>query len=713
MPSMFAHRPRPWLAAILIGAILGGLGLRMLGLELWIDHPERLMFDYQGRERPILLAIDGYYYLDLARDLLDGTYDISDPSRNVPQGDVRPYPPPLLSLITAWFAAASQQPLEWIALLLPPLLGVMVALPVYLLGRDLGGRVHAAIAVLFALLAPYLFQRSGVGWFDTDALNVTFSLLASAIGLRVTQAANARARAGWLLLGLVNAGLFMLWWHTQPLLPLALALAPPAIGLLLAGDQTRTRRLTWLGGLTLAGLLVAIMVQPKLLSIEHIRNYANLLKLVAGDAAGAIFPKGGTLITELQAPEFDQLVKQASGHLLVFLAGLLGLAGLLIRHRARLLVLATLMALGAFSLIAERFAVFLGPLLALGLGYLGGELFVHARKLSTGPRHAASVILILLLGLAAWPSLQASLAATEHMPRWQPGHFQGFTKLAEVTEPDAAIWTAWDHGYPLHLYSRRATLGDGRFNRDHLPYVLNHPLTMPDARQAANWIHFYVARGTAGLNALADRRGGMPAGIDFLQRVMAAGPGQAGQLLLSEHYAEADQVAEQLAFFFPADSRPVYLLITDLWANYPWYEVGAWDFDQRRRAKQLYRTYGNLHNLQSSNLVRGYQTVDHQWQLEVDTHNGRFSLITPGQKQSNRLSRLTIGFQSSRFQPGPFELSIREPDKLALLQRSNTRQTTLNKLFFERNWAFYQQGFERVEDQSPSYQIWRVLPSRN
>ena len=75
--------------------------------------------------------------------------------------------PPLLSLLTAAISSVTGIPLLRIAVFLPPLLGILLVLPVFFLGRHLGGTVCGLLSALFAATSGYYLYRSSLGFFDT------------------------------------------------------------------------------------------------------------------------------------------------------------------------------------------------------------------------------------------------------------------------------------------------------------------------------------------------------------------------------------------------------------------------------------------------------------------------------------------------------------------------------------------------------------------
>ena len=81
---------RAWTIVAL--ALIYGIGLyaRLEDYPKWREHPKA--FFQQGN--PVLAGGDGYYYLRLARDLDEGTYEPKDALRWYPDRPARPSPLP-------------------------------------------------------------------------------------------------------------------------------------------------------------------------------------------------------------------------------------------------------------------------------------------------------------------------------------------------------------------------------------------------------------------------------------------------------------------------------------------------------------------------------------------------------------------------------------------------------------------------------------------
>ena len=199
---------RRWLEVIAFVLVLTiGFTVRFEDIRDWNAHPEWAL--YEGE--PLIIENDGYRYLRYSRDLLEGTYDVVDDKRNAPHGAKRSFPPPLLSLVAVGVAKISPLSLNWLGVVLPPLLGVLLAFPVYGLGRFYGGPITGLMAALLSLLSLEYLYRSSLGWFDADCMNVTWATGGVYCFLRFGVDTGKR-RYFYLIGGFIISGLFRWWW---------------------------------------------------------------------------------------------------------------------------------------------------------------------------------------------------------------------------------------------------------------------------------------------------------------------------------------------------------------------------------------------------------------------------------------------------------------------------------------------------------------------
>ncbi|MCZ7597639.1 MAG: hypothetical protein M5U09_07760 [Gammaproteobacteria bacterium] len=228
-----------WTIAALAAVFVFALFLRLDNLVRWQELPHAYFVD----DAPMLLNVDGYYYLDLARDLVEGNYKPVDLDRVVPDGRPRPLPPPLLPVLTASVQKLSGASFEWVGVVLPAVVGAFIVLPVFALGYRLGGGVMALVAAFAAAASPHYLQRTTLGWFDTDGLVVVLPLAIARALMRFAETGGAHR---WrYLAAAVVFEMIMLWWWDYGLGPsLAAFLLPFAVAVFLYPHDRMTRR--WL-----------------------------------------------------------------------------------------------------------------------------------------------------------------------------------------------------------------------------------------------------------------------------------------------------------------------------------------------------------------------------------------------------------------------------------------------------------------------------------
>ena len=411
-----AGHVRKWLwvqIMALVCVIAVGLWVRLEDLVPWYREPGRAFYSNQ----PLLTALDGLFYLTLARDLVEGTYHPIDEKRAVPDCPPRPALPPLISCLTAVVAKVVPISLNWIAVLLPAVLGVLVFLPVYGLGRFFGGPMTGTVAALMVLLSPYYVYRSGLGWFDTDVLNVTFATAAAYFFLKFGVTSGPR-RYYHFVAGMINYGLCLWWWDQTPDAVTAICLAPLGVAILFFyRPRGRERWIFW--GAIFLGVLVLLLWK----GIAPISQLITLLwakfSYISKDTAGA-YPNIGISISEQVRPSFESMVPISSGNSLTFVTALCGLAWMIWRYWKESLFLGVLFGLSVLAFVyARRFAIFCAPLTALGVAFLVNEVW----KLRTRFR-ALAYVTPLVVAVLIWPMLEINHAQT-YWPKEQPNLVAG------------------------------------------------------------------------------------------------------------------------------------------------------------------------------------------------------------------------------------------------------------------------------------------------
>ncbi|ACV67587.1 Oligosaccharyl transferase STT3 subunit [Desulfohalobium retbaense DSM 5692] len=221
-------------------------------------------------------------------------------------------------------------------------------------------------------------------------------------------------------------------------------------------DIIRTR---FTGTALLAGVLVLFpvfhgaavvtkLIEPALsyAKINLSRETESLLKL----------PTVKQSIREAQNIDWLAIMDRLAGHWALFIPALLGTAWMVIK-RPLALSLLPLLGLSILSFkLGNRFAMYGGPVLGLGLG------FGTVSLLST----MSSKRTILWFG-ALCVAFVASCPLSNTADMLRPGpvipkiYAQTFMELAENTPQDAQLWQWWDYGYAAQYYAQRRSFGDG------------------------------------------------------------------------------------------------------------------------------------------------------------------------------------------------------------------------------------------------------------
>jgi dolichyl-diphosphooligosaccharide--protein glycosyltransferase len=684
-PACRTHHPVYWF--VIVAILLLSLWIRTDDLRAWIDQPHRAFHDGQ----PILINFDGYFYLSLARDLLEDRYSAFDELRGVPEPQKRPMPPPMISLITAAVAAITPFSLDWVATLLPVLLGILLAVPLYLFSRLYGGGLMAIVAICVGLCARYYVYRSNVGWFDTDCLNATLALLVTYLFLRFGMISTTR-RYLYLAGGFLASLFFFLWWDQTHTAVVMIALCP--LILVVAVYYRPMGRERWLavGVTVLIGISLLIWQGPQIFWLPLERAMIAMgyvTKAQLGD-----FPNTAQSVMEQARPDLQSLARISTGNIVTFFLGIVGLAWLLICRKRQALPLIVLFGLGCFSfLFARRFMIFLNPFLAIGLGFAIQQLWTLQSRWPW-TRIAAPIGAAIVCLFAAKDSLQRV-----YWPKEIPPIVAGQQRLAEESSTDALVWAWWDHGYPIRYWSRRATINDGSLHNGPRTVSNAIPLSSRNPRQAANFMHFYAVRGVQGLQAVLDQSDSPENGMQVMQHVFAAGPEAAAPILRRSGLTPLNQ---WLDFFFPGQQREIYLFL-DLRAartTHWWHWFGTWDMAKQRGV------HGKFQLIRNCRLdKRGI----HAPNLSVDITEG---ILTWNQRKlplarfyhNNGQTLKRSDYQRS----SRWYFAFHEASRVGALIDRDFSETVFNQLYMFENpdlryFSLHSQHF-------PYYQIWQVTP---
>ncbi len=674
--------------------ILCGILFRFDDLDRWKKNNIKAFYNNE----PIHTTFDAWFYLSLAQDLLDGTYHAVDERRGVPDSPNRPVPPPLISILAAACTKVSGLSLSWIGAMLPALLGPLLSIPLFLLGRLYGGTVCGLTAAFVALLYPFYIHRSNLGRFDTDCMNVTFAVAAAYISFMFARAQSLR-RYGYVMLFAVIFVLYLWWWDQAPAAVAAIALLPAAVALVFFYRPSRKEAVIFYSILG-AGIVGLFVITGFDTPLRIVNSLWTMLRYIAKDQTD-IFPNIGVTISEQSRPSFELIVAYTTKNVLSFLCAAAGLCLLVWQRFRQSLFLISFFVLSFLTFTtANRFLIFLIPLLALGTGYF----FSYIWRLRTRFVPLAVIVPVLVIACAV-PLYSANKSFTQ-WPKENGFAVEGMHKIRSATPENAVVWAWWDHGYALTYYARRATINDGSIHSGRRTVYTAIPFTTDSFRLAANFMHFYVIHGMSGISKFSRACGsGQAHAHAVLKKILAAGPDRAAALIRSLNLKPISGMStedEWLGFFFPSGQRPVYLFVDNLLTKiaYWWYWFGTWDIEKKDGVHPVYKLFYNIRLNKTS--ITGSDG------LSVDTTAGKatsrgsvFPLAALGLKTDDGFREKNY-YRSSRFR---FE-AVPQKQYGALLD-TGIAESVFNKLFIRH--VFNDRFFRPVAIRSPHYQIWEVV----
>ncbi|KAF3984798.1 MAG: hypothetical protein HFP81_00305 [Methylococcales symbiont of Hymedesmia sp. n. MRB-2018] len=690
LPERYANHANACLSGFLLLLIfLFAMFLRLEDFPDWSEN--KTLFSYQNEYQ--MANFDSYYYLQFAKDIKRDTYDEVDEKRRYPNGASRPSIPPLLSTLAVYISQITNKPLATVAIFIPAILSPLLALVMFFLSRRFGlNRVAALTASLFSIISISYIVRTRVGVFDTDSLNVVFSLFIAYLFLRF--ALDTQKRYLFLALGFISTFLYFIWWDNAISVTLLSAFVPLSIAILFF-DKVKNTSVKY----SILGLIALFVLY--FLS-EQIFSYMQLLSGQGND----IFALNSS-VQELEAVSMGNFIDRTTNNAFVFLLMFIGLIYFIWQQRMRALLIIIPIILGFIPFVAgNRFVIFSAPILALGMGYFVQLLF---NKYNTYKIAHIATLGIIALGIySIYPTITYKLIKPAV---WE--NRQLLDQLKTHTPVDAAIWTNWSLGHQIHYYLDRSTFADGQFSDGELFYYLSFPLAANNLALSANFMRFYSQNGVKGMQRLYQATGSKVKAFEFLQQVLARKPDKAKKIIakkLANNTIKTDNlttVEQWLDFLYPQQTQAIYLFLHQrMLKTVSWFKQGSVDLKTGEMV-------GLPFFLGFDKLKGSFSEIKNK-DITVDKRKGTIDAYSNGVKHS--LSHIFI-YDNGRPQMLRFP-GRRDPTKKNFVFEWNKTldygaamskemsNTSFNKLFMRHKKSDY---FKPVSPLTAQHQIWQVI----
>lgn len=465
------------------------IGVRMIWIYQFSDTD---MFYWNNQI--MINTNDGYYYAEGARDILAGHHQPNDLSPvNTPT-----------SLFTAFMVQILPFSFETIILFMPAFLGSLLVVPLVLMGKNIKNAELGLIAALLASIAWSYYNRTMVGYYDTDMLNIVFPTFVLWSLVLAIQEKTYRY--------LILSAIFIIaygWWYPQ-----SYSLNVAFFGLIALYTIFFERKNIYLYQL-LTIIILSILYIPIFAKLAIIFIVFGLYRLelplkiillfllfsilififtggfdpiiaqvkgyivrdaVSGNANSDMnlhFFSVLQTVREAGKIPFELFANRISGNMVTFFVSLAGYVWLCIRHRFMLLGF-PMLGLGFLAYNGGlRFTVYAVPVLALGIAYL----FVKISEFIENRIFRYIFLAVVTLAILYPNVIHVSNYKVPTVFNKEEVKVIEYLKKHASREDYVVSW--WDYGYPLRYYGDVKTLVDGGKHSGESNFAPSFILTHP------------------------------------------------------------------------------------------------------------------------------------------------------------------------------------------------------------------------------------------
>jgi dolichyl-diphosphooligosaccharide--protein glycosyltransferase/undecaprenyl-diphosphooligosaccharide--protein glycosyltransferase len=469
---------------LMILAYFFSVGIRMY----WPIHFSDNASMYYDNEL-MINTNDGYFFATGAKDIIDGNVpsDEQRASASVGKG---------LVTLTALLAKILPFSLETIILYLPAIIASLIVIPIVLTGRLIGHTILGFLAALLASIAWSYYNRTMVGYYDSDMFSVFLQFTIFYAFLYVAYKKDLK--------GIVFSA--MLIFAYPYFYPQGMSLVYAMFILLLLyllmeykniiqskeTDKFKDGAISLYGSVVLLSiplmltlplsvrLILFMLTFLLILKVKMKEQYlmymalaffvaflffGNVFMLVLSkvfiytdrgvEAKGLHFYQVVQTVREAGAIPMSTIAHRISGSSIGLLLSLIGYVLLVVRHKPFVIAL-PLIGVGLFAYVGGlRFTVYAVPIAALSVVYLFWIVGGYFKEKRVG-----NMLVIFATAMMIYPNI-THIIGYKVPTVLNNTEVQDLERLKKISTSKDYTLSWWDYGYPIWYYSNTNTLIDG------------------------------------------------------------------------------------------------------------------------------------------------------------------------------------------------------------------------------------------------------------
>lgn len=479
-------------------AYIFSISVRFIWIDAMGDTPQ-----FRWNNELMINNNDGYYFAKGARDILSATDEVST------QSPIDGAP----AQLTAALSKIIPVSFETLILYMPAFLGSLIVIPMILIGRALNQTTMGFIAALIASIAHSYYNRTMMGYYDTDMLNIVFPVLEMySLILALTHQRNR-----YLIPISISIALYQ-WWYPQ-----AYAFDTALFGMIIGYALIYDRKNIYLYKIALF-ILIGILAIPFISKISlallvfaffHFKQdlSTKLFWPIFAIVVTFYFFTGGidTILSLLKSYVFRQssvntiseslnyynvintvreagqipfslFAERISGHPITFILAVIGYIMAIIAYRPLLITL-PLVGLGFIAMSSGlRFTIYAVPPMAIGIAFL--ILYISQLMVKPFLKYLSLVTLTLAVLYPNYVHAKVYI-----MPTVLNNHeVMALDELNKMANGEDYMVGWWDFGFPIRYYADVKTWADGAQHSGGLNYPVSFVLTSRDPVSVAHML---------------------------------------------------------------------------------------------------------------------------------------------------------------------------------------------------------------------------------